>query len=67
MYVRIYRYDMGGGTFDVTLLEIEEGVFEVRPQLLCLPPRRAARPRRTGCVCDGGLEGRETVRGVSQS
>jgi hypothetical protein len=26
----ILVYDMGGGTFDVTLLEIEDGVFEVR-------------------------------------
>ena len=48
MHVRIYRYDMGGGTFDVTLLEIEEGVFEVRPQLLCC--RRAAPPAHVGPV-----------------
>eukprot|EP01052_Picozoa_sp_SAG31_P019680 SAG31_NODE_1446_length_8318_cov_8.573914_5_plen_334_part_00 len=27
---KVLVYDMGGGTFDVTLLEIEDGVFEVK-------------------------------------
>lgn len=25
-------YDLGGGTFDVSILEIQKGVFEVRVQ-----------------------------------
>ena len=37
-------YDLGGGTFDVTLLEIEEGVFEVKAHTRTTPltPRHLA-------------------------
>ena len=27
---RIAVYDLGGGTFDISILEIQKGVFEVR-------------------------------------
>ena len=33
IFVSIYRiavYDLGGGTFDISILEIQKGVFEVR-------------------------------------
>ena len=30
--LRIAVYDLGGGTFDVSILEIQKGVFEVRRQ-----------------------------------
>lgn len=29
LQLQILVYDLGGGTFDVSLLQIEEGVFEV--------------------------------------
>ena len=28
--IRIAVYDLGGGTFDISILEIQKGVFEVR-------------------------------------
>ena len=31
-------FDLGGGTFDVSLLTIEGGVFEVRPAHACIQP-----------------------------
>ena len=30
IYYRIAVYDLGGGTFDISLLEIQKGVFEVK-------------------------------------
>ena len=30
-------FDLGGGTFDVSLLTIEEGIFEVRRRAICRP------------------------------
>jgi len=30
MYLRIAIYDLGGGTFDISILEIQKGVFEVK-------------------------------------
>lgn len=29
-YFRIAVYDLGGGTFDISILEIQKGVFEVK-------------------------------------
>lgn len=29
-FVRIAVYDLGGGTFDISILEIQKGVFEVK-------------------------------------
>lgn len=29
-YYRIAVYDLGGGTFDISILEIQKGVFEVK-------------------------------------
>lgn len=34
-------FDLGGGTFDVSLLTIEEGIFEVKVCSLSLPPPNA--------------------------
>lgn len=30
MFCRIAVYDLGGGTFDISVLEIQKGVFEVK-------------------------------------
>jgi len=30
LVIRIAVYDLGGGTFDISILEIQKGVFEVR-------------------------------------
>ena len=31
---RVLIYDLGGGTFDVSVLSLEDGMFEVRPTLV---------------------------------
>ena len=33
---RIAVYDLGGGTFDISILEIQKGVFEVMITMSCL-------------------------------
>ena len=30
IFARIAVYDLGGGTFDISILEIQKGVFEVK-------------------------------------
>jgi molecular chaperone DnaK (HSP70) len=37
-------YDIGGGTLDVSLLHLNNGIFEVRARLDLMQPRRAAPP-----------------------
>ena len=42
---KIAVYDLGGGTFDISILELSEGVFEVRSHERRHPPRwRRLRP-----------------------
>ena len=48
-------FDLGGGTFDVSLLLIEEGIFEVKATGGCLPPCRRRLCRRF--VSRSSLEG----------
>ena len=47
----ILVYDMGGGTFDVTLLEIEDGVFEVKATGNFNPPFITNVGKIQSCMC----------------
>ena len=41
-------YDLGGGTFDISILEIAGGVFEVRYNVLAVRARTTAPRNCTG-------------------
>ncbi|KAF5323902.1 hypothetical protein D9611_008337 [Ephemerocybe angulata] len=46
-------FDLGGGTFDMSLLSIEEGIFEVEPPLVIPSPPPPRLPSRSAALSEG--------------